>query len=102
MNFIPVIICFILFYRYQGEAVIPFYLSWMFLLFWILIYLLYFVCDLVDNEYIKRLLIYSPGIIGTIAFAWFSWDIGFSFIPGYLLFVLPSFVYNIFVDYKLK
>jgi len=102
VNVIPVIICFILFHRYQDEGAIPFYLSWMFLLFWILIYLLYFICDLVENRYIKRLLIYLPSIVGTITFAWFCLDIGFDFIYGYLFFLLPSLLYNIFVDYKLK
>jgi hypothetical protein len=102
VNFIPVIISFILFHGYQDEGIIPLYMSIMFLLFWILIYLFYFICDIVENRIIKRIFVYFPSFVGTIAYAWYSQEIGFYFIYGFLLYLLPSVLYNVFVDYKLK
>lgn len=106
VNTIPVIITYIILNNCSGDGCMGKYLIWLTIPIWAIIYLTYFKIDKISgNVYLKKLIIYSPtlftsllGIILTVI----NDDEMIGFIYAFLLLILPTFIYNIFVEYKLK
>lgn len=82
------------------------FLIWGTIPIWAIIYLTYFkINENSENGYLTKLIIYSPSLVTsllgiTLTVIYDNEMIGF--IYAFLLLILPTFVYNIFVEYKLR
>lgn len=105
VNLIPILTTYIILHDCSSDGCMGKYLVWFIIPIWAIIYSVYFIFKEDQENYIKKLIIYFPTISTSI--------IGISlviindgeiiwFLYAFLVLLLPSFIYNIIIDYKLN
>lgn len=106
MNFIPIIITYIILYDCTTDGCLGKFFIWFTIPIWAIIYLLYFTLnEKINNSNIKNFIIYSPSLLtsifGVVLTVIKDKEIVI-FIYVFLILILPTLIYNIFVEYKLN
>lgn len=104
VNFIPIITTYIILHNCSSDGCMGKFLIWLTIPIWATIYLSYFLLTEKDNnKYFNRLIIYFPSLITSflIIFKTVANDTEIlDFFYSFLILILPTFLYNVFVDYK--